>query len=445
MDAKKPTFQIGIGLVALGFLALLVIVLATVWLAQRAQVYSNDGAAARDVQASADELRNALRTAESSQRGFLLTGNQIYLAPFNGAKGVAMRELGKLQRDVASLPTKADIIAKLEKIVSDKFAEMSASVDLKSAGQGDEALKLIGTNKGKRLMDEANIFLSSIVQAADVRLSNARQEQSQSAELLRWVASISGIVIVLVAFSLLRLVLGYTRQITAARDEVTAANETLEQRVVDRTTELSAARDKAEVLLSEVNHRVANSLAIVSSFIRLQKNAVEGQAAKDALEETQVRINAVALAHKRLYSSGNVTEVDLAEYLESLLSQLETSLVNAAQRVHISRRLEPIKLATDDSINLGVVAAEWITNAYKYAYPSGEGEVRVSLHRLPDQRAELVIEDDGVGRTEGALALGTGLGTRIVKAMATNLKARIDYLQTYPGTMARIEFPVPAL
>ena len=209
--------------------------------------------------------------------------------------------------------------------------------------------------------------------------------------------------------------------------------------------QLSAARDKAEVLLSEVNHRVANSLAIVSSFIRLQKNAVGDQAAKDALEETQVRINAVALAHKRLYSSGNVTEVDLAEYLESLLSQLETSLVSASQRVHISRRLEPIKLATDDSINLGVVAAEWITNAYKYAYPSGEGEVRVSLQRLPDQKAELIIEDDGVGRADGAPARGTGLGTRIVKAMATNLKAQIDYLQTHPGTMARIIFPAPAL
>ena len=231
MDATKPRYQIGIALLALGFLALLVIVLATVWLAQRAQVYSDEGARARDLQASADELRNALRTAESSQRGFLLTGNQIYLAPFNGAKGLAIKELGKLQRNSTSLPSKAEIIAKLETIVSDKFAEMSSTIDLRSAGHADEALKLVDSNKGKRLMDEANIFLSSLVQAADVRLSDARREQSESADLLRWVASISGIVIVLVAAGLMGLVLGYTRRITAARDEVTAANETLEQRV----------------------------------------------------------------------------------------------------------------------------------------------------------------------------------------------------------------------
>ena len=100
-------------------------------------------------------------------------------------------------------------------------------------------------------------------------------------------------------------------------------------------------------------------------------------------------------------------------------------------------------LPTDASINLGVVVIEWITNAFKYAYPEGRGEVRVRLKRLSPDRAELVVEDDGVGRdarpSQGT-ELGTGLGTRIVKAAAAALKGDIEYLDRRPGTAARLTF-----
>ena len=71
-----------IGLLAVGFLALLGIVGMTIWLGERAQVYFNEVIEARDTRGSAVELRNAVQTAESSQRGFLVTGNEIYLAPY---------------------------------------------------------------------------------------------------------------------------------------------------------------------------------------------------------------------------------------------------------------------------------------------------------------------------------------------------------------------------
>ena len=92
---------------------------------------------------------------------------------------------------------------------------------------------------------------------------------------------------------------------------------------------------------------------------------------------------------------------------------------------------------------VGVIVTEWVTNAFKYAYPHGAGEVRVKLKRLGDGQGELVVEDDGVGRV-GDAPKGSGLGTRIVSAMARTIGAEIDYFPRRPGTSARLAFPCAA-
>lgn len=204
------------------------------------------------------------------------------------------------------------------------------------------------------------------------------------------------------------------------------------------------ARDRAELLLTEVNHRVANSLALVSALVSLQANAVSDQAAKDALGETQARIYAISLVHKRLYSSGDVRVVALDEYLSGLLDHLRTSMRGQGHGASLSHELEPLKLGTDTSISLGVVLTEWVTNAFKYAYPARSGEVRVRLRQLAEGRGELAVEDDGVGRDDGGSARGTGLGTRIVKAMGASMGAEIEYSRRQPGTAARLIFPLQA-
>lgn len=84
---------------------------------------------------------------------------------------------------------------------------------------------------------------------------------------------------------------------------------------------------------------------------------------------------------------------------------------------------------------------EWVTNAFKYAYPDRMGEVRVYLKRLSQGQAELVVEDDGVGRSAEVSPKGTGLGTRIVSAMARSIGAEVEYVARHPGTGARLAFP----
>ncbi|HEY4987058.1 MAG TPA: ATP-binding protein, partial [Bradyrhizobium sp.] len=82
--------------------------------------------------------------------------------------------------------------------------------------------------------------------------------------------------------------------------------------------------------------------------------------------------------------------------------------------------------------------------AFKYAYPNRSGEVRVRLTRLSGDQAELVVEDDGVGRGADAAPKGTGLGTRIVSAMARTIGADVEYFARDPGYGARLAFACPA-
>lgn len=227
--------------------------------------------------------------------------------------------------------------------------------------------------------------------------------------------------------------------LTAALQQALAKHRLEEEkRAAERQVRL--ARDRAEALLREVNHRVANSLALVAALIALQLRAVKDPTIRDALLETQSRINAVGLVHKRLYNSGDVGVVDLQEYLPGLLDQLASAMKGQGLGGDLEHSLIPALLRTDTSINLGVIVTEWVTNAYKYAYPTEAGRVQVRLERLSDRRLRLTVADDGVGFDAADAPKGTGLGSRIVASMARAMDAKVNCVRRSPGTEFSIDF-----
>ena len=427
-------------LLTVGFLTLLSIVGMTIWLGEKAQIYLENAIASRDTRTAAVELRSAVQSAESSQRGFLVGGNEIYLAPYETAKTQSETQLERLKTSLAASPQSGQMMKRLSDIISEKFEEMDRTIGLKNDLRDAEASTVFRSNRGKALMDEANVFLSSIIRATDERLTAGVVEQRRNATWLRWLSIIGGLVIVVVVGGVTVTIFRYAREILQTRNEVQKLNATLEQRVQDRTADLTQARDKAEVLLAEVNHRVANSLSMVASLVRLQSNAIKDEGAREALKETQARIDAISSVHKRLYSSGDARFVELDEYLLDLLSNVEIAMRNEGHGASLRYDLEPLKLKPDSSVNLGVIVTEWVTNAFKYAYPDHAGEVRVRLTSLSDGRAELVVEDDGIGRSAEAAPKGSGLGTKIVNAMARTIGAEVEYFVRYPGTGARLAF-----
>jgi two-component sensor histidine kinase len=333
---------------------------------------------------------------------------------------------------------------RLSQLVSEKIDDMDRTIALKRELRDTEALTTFGSNRGKALMDEANVFLSSIIRTTDERLTSGLMQQRQNATWLRWASMVGGLVITLVVSGAILTIYRYTREVSQTRDQVQLLNASLEQRVKDRTADLVHARDKAEVLLAEVNHRVANSLAMVSSLVSLQSRTMQDKTAQNALKETQGRIDAIASVHKRLYSSGDARFVDFDEYLSSLLNNVETAMREEGHGASLRYDLDALRLKPDMSVNLGVIVTELVTNSFKYAYPNRSGEVRVRLKRLSANQAELVVEDDGVGRGADAAPKGTGLGTRIVNAMARTIGAEVNYFVRHPGCGARLAFDYPA-
>ena len=107
-----------LALLAIGFLALLGIVATNIGLGERARVYSREVLEARDAKAIAVDLKAALQTAESSQRGFLYTGNEVYLAPYDLAKTRAQDTVNDLQLKLAAY---AELKPAIERLLVDRF------------------------------------------------------------------------------------------------------------------------------------------------------------------------------------------------------------------------------------------------------------------------------------------------------------------------------------
>ena len=444
--------KLTISSLVVGFFALAAIVAMTFWLNVRTQAVFERVATARALESQAVSLRSALQSGEASQRGYLYTQNEIYLAPYEVAKTQARKQLALLQSGLSEYPSIEGVGIRLDDTVSKKIAEMDNSILLQRQGKQRQALEAVQTNHGKAMMDEANVYLTGIARAANQRVLDNVAEQQQNAVLLRLISVLSALAILAVVGIVTIFVLSYTRNLNAAQQEVSILNKGLEERVKMRTNELAVAseqlrseRDRAEALLVEVNHRVANSLAMVSTLIKMQSKLVDDKEAKSALEEARDRINAVALVHRKLYASGDGRYVLLDDYLASLISDIQTSVQSQQSDIVISSQIASIQMPIDRSINLGVILNEWVTNAVKYAYPSAKGEIRIELKEMKQNKAQLIVSDDGVGFDGAKKAQGTGFGSKITGAMAVSLGGDVEFKSSNLGTTAVLTFPLKHL
>jgi two-component sensor histidine kinase len=219
--------------------------------------------------------------------------------------------------------------------------------------------------------------------------------------------------------------------IRKARDEAEA--EVRASR--DRYAALAAER---EVLLREVNHRVGNSLQIIASLLHLQASSSNQEGVKAALTNAMGRVAAVAQVHRRLYTSHDLKSVLLNQYLEALLEDLRRS-AEGNRMSRLTLKAETVEIDPDRAVAIGIIVNELVMNAVKYAYPDGAGPIHVELKAIGDD-VELAIADDGVGLNVKVNPDSTGMGQRIVNAMATKLEATVERDPKHSGTRIVLRF-----
>ncbi|MCC8965913.1 response regulator [Bradyrhizobium sp. Pear76] len=203
----------------------------------------------------------------------------------------------------------------------------------------------------------------------------------------------------------------------------------------DRYAALAAER---EVLLREVNHRVGNSLQIIASLLHLQANSSTQQDVKAALTNAMGRVAAVAQVHRRLYTSHDFKTVMLNQYLEALLEDLRRS-AEGNKMSRLTLKADPVEIDPDRAVAIGIIVNELVMNAVKYAYPDGAGPIHVELRPLAND-VQLAISDEGVGYSDKADPRGTGMGQRIVAAMAVKLDANVERDPSHKGTRFVVRF-----
>jgi two-component sensor histidine kinase len=204
----------------------------------------------------------------------------------------------------------------------------------------------------------------------------------------------------------------------------------------DRYAALAAER---EVLLREVNHRVGNSLQIIASLLHLQASTAAQEDVKAALTNAMGRVAAVAQVHRRLYTSQDLKSVLLNQYLDALLEDLRRS-AEGNKMSRLTLKAEPIEIDPDRAVAIGIIVNELVMNAVKYAYPDGAGPIDVALKAEGDDLV-LSIADDGVGLNVKTDPRSTGMGQRIVSAMAAKLDANVERDPHHAGTRLVVRFP----
>lgn len=180
-----------------------------------------------------------------------------------------------------------------------------------------------------------------------------------------------------------------------------------------------------EILLQEMQHRVANSLQIIASILLLKARSVQSEETRLHLHEAHQRVIAMATVQQQLQAGGAGGAVEIRPYLTKLCESLASSMIGERRPLAVEVRAGPGTANSSDAVSLGLIVTELVINALKHGFPGGRSGRIVVSYEQTGRAWKLSVSDTGVGRaTQGKLR--SGLGTTIVEALASQLSARVE-------------------
>jgi len=198
------------------------------------------------------------------------------------------------------------------------------------------------------------------------------------------------------------------------------------------------AEAETSLLLDELAHRTRNDLMMISSVLGLQAMRQSDPQAREALESAVARVRVIAEAQERLRKSGKHGEVEVAAYLRALGHGL-AELLRDVRPIRVRVLATPMFVDAPVAVSIGLIANELVTNAFKYAFPDGQGgTVQITLEATGEGVA-LSVEDDGIGIAPSKKG---GLGTRLVQLLASHLNGTVQAMPRERGHGVKVLLPI---
>ena len=245
--------------------------------------------------------------------------------------------------------------------------------------------------------------------------------------------TIGGIILALIIIGLL-----YNRYRSKQR-----TNKTLELQqgeIADQNLSLRRLVNEKDWLVKEIHHRVKNNLQTVMSLLGTQSSYLKNDIAKNAITDSQRRIQSMSLIHQRLYNANDLSAVRMADFIHELVDSLNDSF-DIGNRIRFNMEIEPVELDLAHSIPLGLILNEAITNSFKYAFPGEQqGVINISLKNTSENNFLLIIKDNGIGLPAGFNATrSNSMGMNLMRGLSQEIGAQFT-LSSQNGAKIEISF-----
>ena len=424
--ARTPS--IGRSIVALlagAILLLLAVNAATFVMIQRTAAFNDQVERSQQVRRAARTLLLSLLDAETGQRGFLLTGRQEFLVPYNRAEISVPEQMEDLERLTADDPLLKDEVPLMLEAAREKFAELDRTLTLARTGRTAEALEQVRSGEGRALMDSIRARMSAIDEIENERLAARTRQSEHGSTTTLWANGLGALLVLLLAGIMIWLVRRYVAEIQAARDTLDRLNAGLEGQVRERTAQLTRANDEIQRFAYIVSHDLRAPLVNIMGYTSELEQAgaamerqialVESRAPKslDAEAVTAVRedvpealgfirastekmdrlINAILKLSREGRRNLVPEMLDMTAMAQGIADSVRHQTGEAGAEIVV----ESLPRIESDRLSMEQILGNLVDNAVKYLDPSRPGRIVVSGEAGPDGWVVYRVADNGRG------------------------------------------------
>lgn len=415
---RVPTLAL-FTVVAMALLGTFTLIFATV---EAERVQREQATRTSAVLAALNGLVTAAINGETAQRGYFITNDRRYLTPYFRGRSDYERESEALRQRLGNEVNEQQLalLEEIDRLGDAKWAEMSATIKLVEQGRIVDAQTRILSDEGQIAMDGLRSAVRRLEVSERAHLDDATHRAAKAEG--RIVPSLALLFVVIVC----ALVLGLWQAIRTAQAEAAAAN----------ADAIAEARDRADLLAKELNHRVKNIFAVVLAIVKM--SARNDPEAAPAVDRIAKRIHALVTAHDVTQGSPGETQVDIADLVGKALAPYRSS----SEKCEVTGG--PLVISGRHAVPLGLVLHELVTNAVKYgawARPGGllkvdwrqeAGRVRM---RWTEQRQDFVPPQGGKPGREG-------FGSMLIRSSERQLGGTIVRRFEAEGIVVELDFPI---